>query len=186
VDRVERLDERFAEVDGALVTASNRAGMVYRLPGCALDPRELAARLDGDRAVEVALFLENGEGIARREGEELRFAPSVDGWRLAGDAGVLDHPNGLERAWAALHNPNAGEVLVSAAPGVEYADLGGRHHLGGGSHGSLVAADSIVPMLTVGLDPPPASITGVAPLVLAHFGVEPPGYVLWHDAVRAA
>ena len=34
-------------------------------------------------------------------------------------------------------NPNAGEVLVSAAPGWEFADLAGRHHVGGGSHGSL-------------------------------------------------
>ena len=32
-----------------------------------------------------------------------------------------------------------GELLVSAAEGWELADLGGRHHAGGGSHGSLVA-----------------------------------------------
>ena len=60
------------------------------------------------------------------------------------------------RAAAALANPNAGEVLVSAAPGWEFVDLAGRHHSGGGSHGSLEAADSEVPMLTVGLGPPPA------------------------------
>jgi hypothetical protein len=70
-----------------------------------------------------------------------------------------------------LRNPNAGEVLVSAAPGWEFLDLAGRHHLGGGSHGSLELADSEVPMLTVGLDPPPPSITGVKELVADHFGV---------------
>ena len=32
-------------------------------------------------------------------------------------------------------------------PGWEFADLGGRHHLGGGSHGSLVEGDSLVPVL---------------------------------------
>ena len=31
-------------------------------------------------------------------------------------------------------------------------------------------------MLTVGLERPPASITGVMPLALEHFGVTPPPY----------
>ena len=70
----------------------------------------------------------------------------------SGDAAILDHPQGLERAWAALANPNAGELIISAAAGWEFADLAGRHHSGGGSHGSLLAGDSEVPMLTVGLE----------------------------------
>ena len=41
--------------------------------------------------------------------------------------------------------PSAGDVLVSAAEGWELADAGGRHHLGGGSHGSLVAGDTLRP-----------------------------------------
>jgi len=65
---------------------------------------------------------------------------------------------------------------VSAAPGFEFLDLGGRHHVGGGSHGSLAAADSTVPMLTVGLEWQPSSIAEIAPAVLTHFGVEPPPY----------
>jgi hypothetical protein len=63
---------------------------------------------------------------------------------------------------------------VSAAAGVEFADLGGRHHAGGGSHGSLLDGDSMVPMLVVGAAAPPSEIAGVAPLVLDHFGVEAP------------
>jgi hypothetical protein len=78
------------------------------------------------------------------------------------------------RAEAALRNPNAGEVLVSAAPGWEFVDLAGRHHSGGGSHGSLETADSEVPMLTVGLGEPPDSITGIKSLALAHFKVAEP------------
>ena len=66
---------------------------------------------------------------------------------------------------------------MSPSEGWEFADLAGRHHAGGGSHGSLLAGDSEVPMLTVGLDgPPPATILDVAPAVLEHFGVEPPAY----------
>jgi hypothetical protein len=159
-----------------LVTASNRAGMIYRLPDCGLEPNELALRLDGEAAAEVVFYLEGDEAVARRAGGELRFVPGPEGWRASGDARVLDHPGGLERAWAALQNPNAGEVLVSAAPGFEFADLGGRHHAGGGSHGSLAAEDSLVPMLAVGIERLPSSITEVAPIVLEHFGVEPPAY----------
>ena len=75
-------------------------------------------------------------------------------------------------------NPNAGEVLVSAVEGWEFSDLGGSHHRGGGSHGSLVAGDSEVPLLAVGIEGGAYSIVDVAPLVLTHFGVEVPGYAL--------
>ena len=176
VRHVTRLEDRFAGVDGVLVAASNRAGHVYLLPGCVHDPAELARRLDGDAAIEVALWREGAEAVARRGGEELRFAPAVNGWEFAGDAAILDQPNALRRAWSALANPNAGELLVSPAPGFELSDLGGGHHLGGGSHGSLEAGDSIVPLLTVGLDGEASSITDVAPLVLDHFGVARPPY----------
>jgi hypothetical protein len=128
------------------------------------------------RAAEVALFLEGEEAVARREGEEVRFSRLDGSWHTTGDASILDAPDALRRAWAALHNPNAGDLIVSAAPGFEFVDLGGRHHLGGGSHGSLAASDATVPMLTVGFEAQPASIGEIAPAVLAHFGVEPPAY----------
>jgi hypothetical protein len=172
VAEARRLQHAYEGIRGTVVTASNRAGMVYRLDGCALDPRELAARLDDEPAAEIALFLEGDTVVARRAGEELAFAPSEDaGWETSGDVSILDQPDALARSWAAVRNPNAGDVLVSAAPGFEFADLGGRHHEGGGSHGSLEAGDSVVPMLTVGLDRLPASIVEIAPAVLRHFGV---------------
>ncbi|HVC86523.1 MAG TPA: alkaline phosphatase family protein [Gaiellaceae bacterium] len=147
--------EHVASLDagGDLVTASNRAAMVYTT-----DPRGVAERLDAQPAAGIVLFAEDGRVVARRDGDE--------------DTALLDEvPDGRVRAAAALANPNAGEVLVSAAPGFEFVDLAGRHHLGGGSHGSLETADSEVPMLAVGLGPPPASITGIKGLVAAHFGV---------------
>ena len=90
--------------------------------------------------------------MARRDGEECRVR---DGRVVAGDASLLGYPDGPARVWAALRNPNAGDVLVSAAEGYEFTDLAGRHHAGGGSHGSLVAGDSEVPIVTVGLDGDP-------------------------------
>jgi predicted AlkP superfamily pyrophosphatase or phosphodiesterase len=140
-------------LDGTRVTASNRAAMLY-----GDDPRALAEALDGEPSVDVALFLEDGHAVARRGGVE--------------DLAILDdYPDGRARAEGALRNPNAGDVLVSAADGWEFLDLAGRHHLGGGSHGSLSRADSEVPMLTVGLGEPPASITQLKRLLLDHLGV---------------
>jgi hypothetical protein len=180
VDRSARLEDAFSDYRlfhpgngrGAelVVTASNRAGMIYRLPRCTAEARELAQRLHGSG--HVVLFREDGKAVAQRDGEELRFAPGDGGeWVTSGTIDVLAQPNALERAWAALGNPNAGDVIVSAAPGVEFADLGGRAHVGGGSHGSLELGDSEVPMLSVGLGAPPARIVDVVPRVLDHFGV---------------
>ena len=182
VERLARLDDAFAAREpGVLALASNRAGMVYRLDGCRLDARSLAERLDEQPAADVVLFREDGAAVGRRDGSEVRFALDGDEWRVEGDASVLDpgrYPNGLERSWRALLCPNAGDVLVSATEGWEFADLGGRHHLGGGSHGSLLGGDSTVPLVAAGFDEPPfppeAGITDLAPLALAHFGLPAP------------
>jgi hypothetical protein len=204
VRRVARLQEAYADqrlftarragdpsAFDVAVAASNRAGMVYRLPGCRLDARALAERLDGRPGVDLVLFREDDGAVARRERAELRFLPSGGSWRLSGDEAVLDgdrYPDGLERAWCALACPNAGEVIVSAAAGWEFADLGGGHHAGGGSHGSLLAGDSIVPMLAAGLanELPDAPRTiDLAPLALAHFGVESPTSMRRPEEARA-
>jgi predicted AlkP superfamily pyrophosphatase or phosphodiesterase len=124
----------------AIVTASNRAGMIYTD-----EPRVAATSLDAVDGVDAVFFLEDGAVVARRHGDD--------------DPALLDeYPLGRERVTAALRNPNAGEVLVSAADGWEFADLGGMHHAGGGSHGSLTVGDSLVPMLGVGIDPPARTI----------------------------
>jgi hypothetical protein len=99
--------------------------------------------------------------VARREGAD-------------GPVEKLEHPDAAWRARSALASPNAGELLVSAAEGWELVDLGGRHHAGGGSHGSLVAGDSLVPLLTIGIGAELRRITDVAPAVLEHFGVGVP------------
>ena len=145
VTQATRLEDAFAGVPGVRVAASNRAAMVY-----GDDPAALARRLEGHPAVDVAGFLDDGELVA------------------VGD--VDAHPEGRARLLAALRNPNAGDVLVSAAPGWEFCDLGGRHHAGGGSHGSLAAGDSEVPMLTVGVEGEAERIADVASLVLGHLG----------------
>ena len=168
VEHAARLEEPFTDLEGqVVVTASNRAGQLYLLPGARTDAAELARRLDGFAAVDVTLRREGGEAVARRDGAD-------------GPVEKLEQPDAAWRARSALANPNAGDLLVSAAEGWELADLGGRHHAGGGSHGSLLAGDSLVPVVTVGLQAELHRITDVAPAVLAHFGVAVP------DSMEAA
>jgi Type I phosphodiesterase / nucleotide pyrophosphatase len=174
LDGVPLLSSRGPAYDAEVfLAASNRVAQAYRLDDCRLDVPELAARLAADEAVDGAAYRDGDDAMLLRRGETLRFRPDEEGgWETGGDASLLDDPNGFERVWEALANPNAGEVLAWAVEGTEFADIGGRHHAGGGSHGSLLAGDSDVPMLSVGAGAPPGRIVDIAPLVAGRFGVE--------------
>jgi hypothetical protein len=67
-------------------------------------------------------------------------------------------------------------VLLTAAEGVEFTDWGGADHVGGGSHGSLSAGDSHVPLICCGVEGGLTrgqwSIADVAPLITRHFGLD--------------
>jgi len=171
------------------VTASNRVSMVYRLGRARESAARIARRMLEDPANELAMFAEDGWLVVRRGEGELRFRrgpghPDARGntFTVEGDADLLHpelHPNALERIEGVLGCRAAGDVIVSAAPGYEFADSGGAHHAGGGSHGSLRAEDSIVPVITAGFAQRPdfgaqPSITDVVPLALRHFGLPVP------------
>ena len=171
------------------VTASNRLAMVYRLDRAREPAARIAERMLEQPAAELAMFARDGWLVVRRGEGELRFRRgpgAVDArgnaFTVEGDADLLHpqlHPNALERIEGALLCPTAGDVIVSAAPGWEFADSGGAHHAGGGSHGSLRAEDSIVPIITAGFEQRPRlgaqpSITDLAPLARRHFGLPVP------------
>jgi hypothetical protein len=175
-----------------------RSGMVYVLDE---DHRERLTR----RVVRLAQRLPGVDLVIRRAGEEavvwsprgeLRFAPGTGPadlagrhWSFEGELGAVgarvqdgalrseDYPDALGRVWSALHCENAGEVLLSAAPGYEFTDWGGVDHVGGGSHGSLHRDDSLGALLCVGVGPqareerPQWSLRDIAPMVRGHFGL---------------
>jgi hypothetical protein len=158
---------------------------------------EAALSADG---VELAVHRSgNGDAVISSARGALRFRPGGgDGavrdargarWSVAGDLAVLgastadgaftadDYPDALARVWAALACPTSGDVLLSAAPGWEFPDWGGVDHVGGGSHGSLHACDSLGALVFCGVEAPPAraedgawSIADITPMILAHFG----------------
>ncbi|HSS04532.1 MAG TPA: alkaline phosphatase family protein [Solirubrobacterales bacterium] len=135
--------------------------------------------------------------VVERHGERLRFCPGDEVadlrgglWDTEGDLSVLEaavedgrirseeYPDSLARVFAALTAPHAGDLVISLELGYEAVDWGGVSHAGGGSHGSLHAGDSLGPLLFVGCGPddPGAreqwALRDVAPVVLAHFGIE--------------
>ncbi len=102
--------ERTASIDAGddLVTASNRAAMIYTA-----SPRAVAERLDRQEAAGIVLFEEDGRLVVRRDGDE--------------DLALLDDvPDGRARAAAAVRNPNAGEVHRLRCAGVGVRRPGGR------------------------------------------------------------
>ncbi len=179
---------------------NQRAAMVYGLVEEARStviPRvvETASAIPG---VDIVAWREGEEGVIRGVGRgELRFRVGGDlrdargnAWSVEGDLGALtattsdgrfdspDYPDALRRVWAALTCVTAGDVLLSAGPGWEFPDWGGADHVGGGSHGSLHHSDSLGALAFCGVDAPPMrdgawSITDVAPMVRAHFGIAP-------------
>ena len=101
---------------------------------------------------------------------------AIGGSAVEGRLLTPDYPDVLARVWAALTCPSSGEVLLSAAPGYEFVDWGRQAHVGGGSHGSLHASDSLGALIAYGVElpePQPAqwAIRDVAGLVRAHFGL---------------
>jgi Type I phosphodiesterase / nucleotide pyrophosphatase len=184
------------------VCPSQRAAMVYALHESERDSiRALVeTRALAVEGVDLVMWLERDAHEAPREGVisspdrgELRFSPgdsvvdprgsrwSVDGALAAIDgaieAGVLQtpsYPDALSRVWSALTCPTSGEVLLSASPGYEFLDWGRQAHLGGGSHGSLHASDSLGALILSGVslperEPTQWAIRDVASLILSHF-----------------
>jgi hypothetical protein len=172
--------ERLAETEGI--------DLVCRLEdGAGAPPRSGEAAPPGVDAV-WAVVERGGRRLRFRPGQALADARGAR-WDLDGDPAALDasveagvlrsdeYPDPLSRVFAALTAPQAGDFLVSLAPGYESVDWGGVSHAGGGGHGSLHRGDSLVPLLFVGCGPPdPAArpqwaLRDIAPLVLAHFGL---------------
>jgi hypothetical protein len=186
-------DLRPVETTQIAVCPAARAAMIYvPSPSMLERVRARVARIDG---VEHVIWREGPEAVVARDGAQLRFAPGEEvvdlrgrRWALAGAREVLDlhvvdgtvrsvdFPDALGRVWDATECRSAGEILLTAADGVEFTDWGGAAHVGGGSHGSLSASDSHAPLIRCGLEGElhreQWSIADVAPLITRHFGLD--------------
>jgi hypothetical protein len=139
------------------------------------------------RGIDLAAWQEDGWGVVRRLGRELKFRPAADGprdasgrsWELSGDPRAVDleisggrirygeYPDALERLWGCLRSPRCGDVVLSATPGYTFGEVSGTFH-DHSDHGSLHASDSNVFVLASGVAAP-HRLTDIAPNLLAHF-----------------
>ncbi len=181
------------------LSPAQRSAMIYaldqdRTAELVSRSTQAAGELEG---VDLIMTIGSGdEAIVTSRRGELRFSSGgelVDlrgqRWSVEGDLAVLraelqdgrflttEYPDALTRIWSALHCPNSGDVLLSAAPGYEFVDWGGSDHVGGGSHGSLHRTDSLGALLWCGTGPNSRdvreqwSLRDVTPMVLEHFGL---------------
>jgi hypothetical protein len=186
-----------AAVGELALSLAQRSAMVYALDE---DRRgELIQRAvqvaTGVEGIDLVMWCDGEEGVIAGERGELRFAPGGgvtdlrgEGWDVEGDLEVLsariedgrwlteEYPDALSRVWSALRCRNAGDVLLSAAPGYEFVDWGGADHVGGGSHGSLHHSDSLGALLWCGTGPDSReareqwTLRDITPMCRDHFG----------------
>lgn len=91
---------------------------------------------------------------------------------LEGDPGVLDlqvntakqrldykeYPDALMRLSSALHSHEGDYLVITAKPGYELADKSSSTHKGGGGHGSIRRAESLVPLIICGTERTPQKL----------------------------
>jgi predicted AlkP superfamily pyrophosphatase or phosphodiesterase len=181
------------------VSPTGRAAHIYLLSGEEerAESDDVRRRLAETEGVDLICWREGQDAVVERGGNRLRFRPGdrltdLRGthWDIFGDPAVLagtvegdtfhshEYPDALARVFAAVSAPQAGDFILSLAEGYEAVDWGGVSHAGGGSHGALLAGDSLGPLLFVGCGPDdPAvrqqwTLRDVAPVVLEHFGIE--------------
>ena len=187
------------------VCPSQRAAMVYALHEAERDAMRasVAARALTIDGIDLVMWLERDAHEAPREAVvsspvhgELRFSPGTQvldmrglRWDVEGSLGTIgasiedgrlrldDYPDAFARVWSALTCTTSGEVLLSATPGYEFLDWGRQAHVGGGSHGSLHASDSLGALVLHGLDGAVPereqwTIRDPAALVRGHFGLD--------------
>jgi hypothetical protein len=180
------------------VCPSQRSAQIYALDRDKRsgDMQRLVRDLRSVDGLDVVAWRDGSEAVVWTPRGELRIAPGgelVDPrggeWSVEGELDALGlsvadgridselYPLAPARLWSALDCPHAGDILISAATGIEFVDWGGVAHIGGGSHGSLHRGDSLGVLLTCGVEPPAGgvpeqwTIADVTPMALHHFSL---------------
>ncbi|GAW30132.1 alkaline phosphatase family protein [Carboxydocella sp. ULO1] len=165
--------------------------------------QKLLELLEGDSRIDLILWKEEWQGMTKfwiKNGNRaLWFVKGGTGrdlygnsWHWEGDLSAIDarvegqylkfgqYPDAFRRISALLRSRNAGDVVITAAPGYEFGGLGSPLHLGFGSHGSLHAVDSLVPLIVCGAEwqKEHPRLVDLVPWLLKYFGIPYPDYLV--------
>ena len=198
------LGRGWRDTDEILICPNMRATQIYlRQPGSATIDR-VARSVLADARVDLVLWRthprngDDGTYVVESQRGRLEFRRGNEGsrcaldafgteWSWRGDDTALhigldgrrvessEYPNAFERIAGALDAPNSGEVWVTAQPGCEFELPGGNAHVGGASHGSLHALDSLCPVVIGGAGacalPTAMRSVDIAPLCMKLLGL---------------
>jgi hypothetical protein len=158
-----------------LITCVNERMSYITILDEAIPYQEIVRLCKQEKKIDVIAWQDNEGWIHVVSGQNegsLSFRPKGDygdtyeqTWQLEGDISILDltlndqniqygmYPDALARLSGVL-DPNTRNVVITISPGYELIGQGSPKHKGA-SHGSLHHLDSLVPMITTGIEQPP-------------------------------
>ena len=158
--------------DGQIAIAINERMAYVYVNDKNVELTEVINTLKKDERIQfIAWKDEDTNYVVGSQGQRpLTFSPNgplVDAynqsWILDGDLSLLDltmneqgslqyntYPDALARLHGALHSQEGTVIIVDAKPSYEFISKHSHDHAGGGAHGSLHKADSVVPMIVAG------------------------------------
>jgi len=163
-----------------VLAVNDRMAYVYKLHP-QLSFERMAAQLKTDERIDVLAWEQNGWIRVMRGGSSPTLSyraggglkdPYRQSWTLANDPGVLDlrvdrqrhaldygqYPDVLQRLNSALHSHEGDYMVITAKPGHEFKYDSSPTHIGGGAHGGISEAESLVPLLIAGTARKPESL----------------------------
>lgn len=163
-----------------VLAVNDRMAYIYKLQP-QLSFEQLAARLRTDPRIDILAWRQDGWIRVMRAGSSSSFAyrpkgrlmdPYRQSWTLADDPKLLDlrvdpkrhsldygqYPDVLQRLYSALYSHKGEFIVITADPGYEFKYDSSPTHKGGGAHGGISEAESLVPLFIAGTDRQPESL----------------------------
>ncbi|WP_379217430.1 alkaline phosphatase family protein [Paenibacillus sp. GCM10012303] len=177
--RIAKLGKPVGQDDQIVIAANERMAYIYALsPDLKLT--DLIGELQAEDKFDIIAAKQDDSVMLTaggRAGSVLTYRPGGanhdeygQAWSLTGEPSLADislngtgiqygkYPDVLARLYGALHSHEGRYIVVTVKPGYELAGESSSSYRGGGAHGSLHEADSVVPLIVAGTDSKPKSL----------------------------
>lgn len=176
--RVAKIGQPIQRKDQLVIATNERMAYIYALDAH-LSLTDMVKRLQKEERFDIIAVKEGQKTIvtAGKSNSSFSFRPGGaikddygQSWTIYGDDKLLDltirnnhitygkYPDALARLHGAMNSQEGRYAIVTVKPGYELVTESSPTHLGGGAHGSLHEADSLVPLLVVGTKTRPQTL----------------------------